>query len=121
MGFIEKSDFFFWEGGWKTNIEDGLPKKGGHGQFAHLRGGLDRKDGGDVFEGGLIPQCILWTLNISHPPHYKTNPTIPGFHLFLVKNSHPLITNIFERCMYLSSVTDEAMLSRFSVYRKCAH
>ena len=27
-------------GSGKTNIEGGLPKKGGLGQFAHLRGGL---------------------------------------------------------------------------------
>ena len=38
----------------KTNIEGGLPKKRGLGQFADLREDLARKRGG-VFEGGLIP------------------------------------------------------------------
>ena len=37
-----------------------MPKKGGLGQFADLRGGLGKKEG-LVFlkEGGLIPQCKL--------------------------------------------------------------
>ena len=40
----------------KTNIEGELPKKGGLGQFADLRGGWQER-GGSVFEGGggLIP------------------------------------------------------------------
>ena len=29
----------------KTNIEGGLPKKGGFGQFADLGGGLGKKEG----------------------------------------------------------------------------
>ena len=33
-----------------------LPKKGGLGQFSDLRGGLDKKERGGVFDGGLIPQ-----------------------------------------------------------------
>ena len=35
-----------------------LPKKGGWtvGQFVDI-GGLGKKEGGGVFEGGLIPQC----------------------------------------------------------------
>ena len=42
----------------KTNIEGGLPKKEGLGQFADLRGGdLGRKEGVGLFEGELIPQC----------------------------------------------------------------
>ena len=32
----------------KTNIEGGLPKKG-VAQFAYLRGGLGKKEGGGVF------------------------------------------------------------------------
>ena len=41
----------------KPDIEGGLPKKGGLGQFTDLRGGLVRKKGGGgVFEmGGLNP------------------------------------------------------------------
>ena len=33
---------------------------GGYGQFADLKGGLGKKEGGGVFEEGLIPQCTLW-------------------------------------------------------------
>ena len=37
----------------KTNIEGGLPEKGGgFRQFADLREGLGKKEGGGVFEGG---------------------------------------------------------------------
>ena len=43
-------------GGWNCLKREG----GGLGQFADLRGGLARKRGGGVFEGGLIPQCTLW-------------------------------------------------------------
>ena len=32
-------------------------------QFASLRGGLCMKEGGSVFEGGLIPQCTLTLLS----------------------------------------------------------
>ena len=39
----------------------GVPKKGGLGHFADLGGGLRKKEGGGVFEGGLIPQCTLCT------------------------------------------------------------
>ena len=40
----------------KTDIEGGLPKKGGLGQFADLReGGLGKKKEGGVFEGGRYP------------------------------------------------------------------
>ena len=43
----------------KTDIEGGIAKKGGLGQFGDLRG-LDKKDGGGIFlEGRLIPQCTL--------------------------------------------------------------
>ena len=49
-------------GGWgvtKNQYRGGgiaLPKKGGLGQFAGLRGGgLGKKEGIGVFEGGLIP------------------------------------------------------------------
>ena len=38
----------------ENNIEGGLPKKRGLGQFVDLRG-LGKKEGGGVFEGGLIP------------------------------------------------------------------
>ena len=37
-------------------------KKGGPGQFADLRGSLGKKEGGGVFEVGLIPQCTLWVV-----------------------------------------------------------
>ena len=36
-----------------------MPKKGRLGEFADLRRGLSKKEGGGVFEGGLIPQCTL--------------------------------------------------------------
>ena len=40
----------------KTNIERGLPKKGGFGQFADLRGGLGKKErGGGFLRRELIP------------------------------------------------------------------
>ena len=38
----------------------GLLKKGELGQLADLRGGLRKKEGSGVFEGGLTPQCTLW-------------------------------------------------------------
>ena len=41
------------------NILGGLPKKWGLGQLPDLRGGLGKKEGGGIFEGGLIPQCTL--------------------------------------------------------------
>ena len=44
------------------NIEGGLPKIGAW-QFTDLRkegGGLDKKEGRGVFEGGLIPRCTLF-------------------------------------------------------------
>ena len=46
----------------KTNIEGGLPKKEGLGQFAALRGegGLARKRGWCFWGSGLIPQCTQW-------------------------------------------------------------
>ena len=37
----------------KTDIEGGLPKKGGLGQFADLGGGLGKNKGGSVFERGV--------------------------------------------------------------------
>ena len=39
----------------KTNIEGGLPKNGRLGHYADFREGLGKKEGGGVFEGGLIP------------------------------------------------------------------
>ena len=41
----------------KTNIEGGLPKKGGFGQFADLRGGAwqEREGGGVFLRRELIP------------------------------------------------------------------
>ena len=43
----------------KDQYRGGLPKKGGLGQFVNLRGGLARKRGDGIFDGGLIPQCTL--------------------------------------------------------------
>ena len=40
---------------------DELPKKGAW-TVCRFKGGLGKKDGGGVFEGGLIPQCILWCI-----------------------------------------------------------
>ena len=50
----------------KTNIEGGLPKKEGLGQFVNFRrGGLARKRG-DVFEGGDTPMHTMVTLLVLH-------------------------------------------------------
>ena len=56
---MEKSDF------WGV-VVNGKPiyradcLKWGLGQFAYLRGQLDKKErGGGIFEGELIPQCTL--------------------------------------------------------------
>ena len=57
-----KNSTFRGEGGGgsrKTNLKGGLPKKGGVGQFANLRGDRPGKKEGVVFFGGLIPQCKL--------------------------------------------------------------
>ena len=48
----------------KTDIEEGLPKKGVW-IVCRFKGGLGKK-GGDVFEGGLIPQCTLWYALTGH-------------------------------------------------------
>ena len=37
----------------KNQYIGGIAKKGGLGQFVDLRGGLARKRGGGVFEGGV--------------------------------------------------------------------
>ena len=59
--FTEKSDV---QGGdsRKADIKGELPKKGGLGQFVCRfkgGGGLGKKEGDGVFEGGLIPRCTL--------------------------------------------------------------
>ena len=69
--------FFFWGGGGgrarKTNIYGGLSKKGGLGQSAGLKGSLARKKGGGgVFEGRLIPECTLWSTEITKHKVYKS-------------------------------------------------
>ena len=46
--FTEKSHF---KGKQKTDIEGGIAKKGGLGQFANLRVGLGKKEGGVVSRG----------------------------------------------------------------------
>ena len=51
---------------WKSNVEGGLPKKGGAWTVCRFKGregrgrDLARKRGGGVLEEGLIPQCTLW-------------------------------------------------------------
>ena len=46
----------------KTNIDGGLPKRGGLGQFANLmRGGLGKKEAGVFLRGRVMPQCTLWS------------------------------------------------------------
>ena len=50
-GFTGKSDFQDWLTKKKNNIQGGLSKNGGLGQFADLRGILAKKGGG-LFEGG---------------------------------------------------------------------
>ena len=59
MGSL-KNPTFRGGGSQKTNIEGGLPKKGGLGQFANLRVGLAKKRDGVLV--GLIPQCALWVI-----------------------------------------------------------
>ena len=43
----------------KPIYRGGLPKKGELGQFVDFSGELGKKEGGGVFEAGLIPQCTL--------------------------------------------------------------
>ena len=43
-----------------SDIEGGLPKKGGLGQFTDLRWGLGKKEEDGVFEEGLIPPYTIW-------------------------------------------------------------
>ena len=50
----------------ETNIEGGLPKKGRFGQFASLKGGLGKKEGGGVFKGGRGVDSPMHTMNIFH-------------------------------------------------------
>ena len=56
----------------KTNIEGGggLPKKGGLGYFAYLRGGLARKRGVVFLKGGVDTPCTLC-------PHQKSISSLP--------------------------------------------
>ena len=57
-GFTEKSDFQV--GGFtKNQYRGGDCLKRGLGQFANLRRGLGKKNGGGVCEVGLILQCTL--------------------------------------------------------------
>ena len=54
----------------KTNIEGGLPKKEGLGQFVDFRGGgggaWQERGGGGVFEGGDTPMHTMVTLLVLH-------------------------------------------------------
>ena len=54
-------------GGHEKSIQRGrlLKKWGRLGQFADLRGGVGKKEGSGVFDGGggLIPQCTLCFLS----------------------------------------------------------
>ena len=67
MEFTEKSDFQrgihekpLYMGG--EGLQEKVGGLGGLGQFADLRGGLGKKEGGVVFwRGRLIPQCTLCT------------------------------------------------------------
>ena len=52
----------------KTNIEGGLPKKGGLGYFAYLRGGLARKRGVVFLRGGWYPMHTMFPPKINFPP-----------------------------------------------------
>ena len=73
---VSLKNLMFRRDSWKTNVDGGLLQKGGGGlgQFANLReGGLSKKRGGDIFEGGLYSNA-----------HYRDN-TDPngGGHLIL--------------------------------------
>ena len=54
----------------KKQIEGGILWKGGLNSLQIRRGGVGKKDGGGVFEGGLVPQYTLWkgTLAIEKGP-----------------------------------------------------
>ena len=64
---IKNFDILGVHGGWssqKTDIEGALPKKVGLGQFADLReGGLGKKEGVGVFEGGGGVDTPMHTMN----------------------------------------------------------
>ena len=53
LGFTEKSDFGGGGGHDKNPIYRLDSLKGGLGRFSKLRGVLNKKEGGGVFEGGL--------------------------------------------------------------------
>ena len=48
----------------KNWYKEGDCIKRGLGQFADLRRGLGKKDGGGVFEGGLMPRSTLWCIYV---------------------------------------------------------
>ena len=85
-----------WGRGWKWQ---------GHWDWGSLEK-IWKKGGGRVGnKGGLVPLCQLpETFEISHPPHYKTNPPFlasPHFWQNKIKLStkfsHPSITAIFQK------------------------
>ena len=58
-----KNPTFSGGGSRKINIEGGLPKNGGLGQFADLRGGgLGTKEGSGVFEGEGVADTPMHTM-----------------------------------------------------------
>ena len=61
-------------GSQKNNIEGGLPKNDGLGQFANLRVGLARKWGG-VLEGGWYPNAH-YELSQNHLTHVLIQPSV---------------------------------------------
>ena len=50
------------EGSRKINLEGGGLHKKGAWTVCWFKGGLGKKEGSGIFEGGLIPQCTLWVV-----------------------------------------------------------
>ena len=61
-------------GSQKNNIKGGLPKKGGLGQFANLRGPWQERGGG-VLEGGWYPNAH-YELSQNHLTHVLIQPSV---------------------------------------------
>ena len=56
MGLMMKNLFL---GFTKNQYRGGIAQKGAW-TVCRFKGGLGKKEGGGVFEGGLTPQCTLW-------------------------------------------------------------
>ena len=79
----------------KTKIGGGIAQKRKLGQFADSRG-VDKKEGGGVFERGLIPQCTLCFFQLqicSFPlPHKEKEPKNSQVSLLPLNSNFHLVT-----------------------------